>query len=421
MTSSGSHVTDAKQQEDLKKAMGQELKGSTWELGSEKLARVLSQKIRRKPLEAGEIDKIQEYDVTLDKLDNVLTQAGAKFRESPLMPLSHSLKEVDHYSYLIDTLNKALDACRSVMPSTKNGRFYALLRFFDRGNNPMADGVYGANPLKPDVVGISGEECPSKLWWRPATMKRADTAEVPYEVKESWAELINQAATYARCLFSASPLRSFALVLAYNQAQHSFRFLVFHRGGLTASTPISFLTIREQGPDQTNFLRLLISLLTWESRGDAGLPEWSNDREMILACSADDREGKRFRREASLFETLCLQGRAAHVWKLSHPPYHPVFPVSDRDIQAPRSLTLDQHIPRMILSVANLNSDSNQSPVAHDNDSFPSLEDLKLSNGAFLRYSSLVRRLINYRYVIPLTVFDIRWEIYGQFEILLLN
>ena len=48
-------------------------------------------------------------------------------------------------------------------------------------------------------------------------------------------ELVRQAGTYARCLFTASPLRKFALVLGYEYDSQEIRILVFHHGGLTSS------------------------------------------------------------------------------------------------------------------------------------------------------------------------------------------
>ncbi|KAJ7666542.1 hypothetical protein B0H17DRAFT_879763, partial [Mycena rosella] len=55
--------------------------------------------------------------------------------------------------------------------------------------------------------------------------------QIPVEVKDNWPDMVAQAATYARCLFSASPSRAFALVLAYHHTDCELRFLIFHRGG----------------------------------------------------------------------------------------------------------------------------------------------------------------------------------------------
>jgi len=47
----------------------------------------------------------------------------------------------------------------------------------------------------------------------------------------------------------------------------------FHAGGLTSSPPLK----PNDTQDHRDILRLFLSLLTWKSPGDAGLPEWCND------------------------------------------------------------------------------------------------------------------------------------------------
>ncbi|TDL14112.1 hypothetical protein BD410DRAFT_696657, partial [Rickenella mellea] len=51
------------------------------------------------------------------------------------------------------------------------------------------------------------------------------------EVKADWAELVAQAAIYARCLFAASPSRPFVLVITLCHKSNHVRFLLFHRSG----------------------------------------------------------------------------------------------------------------------------------------------------------------------------------------------
>ena len=90
----------------------------------------------------------------------------------------------------------------------------------------------------------------SQIWWgkayrtrmlprqRDSTGGRQDrsvTLLIPVEAKDGWQELVRQAGTYVRCLYSASPLRQFAMVLGYSHTKREFRFLIFHCGGLISS------------------------------------------------------------------------------------------------------------------------------------------------------------------------------------------
>ena len=103
------------------------------------------------------------------------------------------------------------------------------------------DSVEGAAPLKSDITGGNGISAFSKerLYWKPPPDKPTHMITIPVEVKDDWKTMTSQAATYARCLFSASPTITLALVLAFNQGINALRFLVFHHGGLTASKELN--------------------------------------------------------------------------------------------------------------------------------------------------------------------------------------
>ncbi|KAF9650143.1 hypothetical protein BDM02DRAFT_3078593, partial [Thelephora ganbajun] len=51
------------------------------------------------------------------------------------------------------------------------------------------------------------------------------------EVGGEWPRIVFHATTYARCLFSASPPRHFAIVLGFRYITAELRFLIFHRSG----------------------------------------------------------------------------------------------------------------------------------------------------------------------------------------------
>ncbi|KAJ3990601.1 hypothetical protein F5050DRAFT_1582639 [Lentinula boryana] len=113
-----------------------------------------------------------------------------------------------------------------------------------------------AKSLKPDGAGVVGFEADEldNLFWSPP----AEGMAIPVEIKGNWSELVLQAATYARCMFSASPLRQFVLIIGYKYNEHSLRFLVFHRGGCTSSKPLDL----DKPDGQKAFIHLLVSILT---------------------------------------------------------------------------------------------------------------------------------------------------------------
>ena len=61
----------------------------------------------------------------------------------------------------------------------------------------------------------------------------------PVEVGTDWSPIVNQGATYARCLFIASPSQQFAVVLGSRHSRAELRFLLFHHRGLAESHPLS--------------------------------------------------------------------------------------------------------------------------------------------------------------------------------------
>ncbi|KAJ7668097.1 hypothetical protein B0H17DRAFT_1088177 [Mycena rosella] len=90
--------------------------------------------------------------------------------------------------------------------------------------------IYDKDPkdgtVKPNV-------CEGNGFWHPlAEGSERFQIRLPVEVKNNWAQVIEQATIHARCLLSANPSRTFAPVLAFNQHSQELKFLIFHRGGL---------------------------------------------------------------------------------------------------------------------------------------------------------------------------------------------
>lgn len=96
---------------------------------------------------------------------------------------------------------------------------------------------------------------------------------IPVKLDEDWPAVVAQAARSAHILYSACRLRKFGLVIGFRHTTLELRFLIFHRGGVTASKPLSI--VEEQG--KKDILRIFISTLTWRSEEDAGIPHFSCD------------------------------------------------------------------------------------------------------------------------------------------------
>jgi len=299
-------------QDRLKQVVADELADATWHMDPVTLARALSRKTRRAdvpPLTIDGVDNFDHYDIEIDQLDELLDNAVKALNPKYYEHLPTNPTEQEHYKPLMAFLNACVAACRSVYTESK---FYKLLNFIVF-NHPTRDGVRGASPLKLDGAGANGlSSKETRLWWRPPSGDRSSTIEIPVEVKAKWAELVSQAGTYCCVLTSARPLRQFSLVLGYNHTSHELRFLLFHAGGLTASPG---LCLRDP-KHHKNILHLFLSLLTWKTPGDAGLPEWSNDVEVFVQKGEDDQEGLRMRVEEVLYERLGVRGRGVKVSRL---------------------------------------------------------------------------------------------------------
>ncbi|KAF5374079.1 hypothetical protein D9757_010719 [Collybiopsis confluens] len=320
-------------QEILKGSMCEQLFGQTWEFPPKRLSQLLSAKTRKlatttptandPPITLENhhivIDTIEKYNCYIDTLADAVAKAQKIFIErQPFQFLwtTHD-DERSHYTGLVKFLNTGLDSCKAGLGSEVQQAIYKELKFY-AWDKPMQDGVDGAHPLKPDLAGVLGEGEPDSLFWRPLLGGRG--IEIPGEVKGIWPELVAQAATYARSLFSGYPLRQFALVIGYNHKERAVRFLVFHRGGLTASKPLKL----EGKQGQEDLILLLSSILTWKSLADAGFPAWCNEKETQVHLPAIYPTPVNIHND--LHHSACVRGRAAHVYYLHIP--RPADPTS---------------------------------------------------------------------------------------------
>jgi len=124
--------------------------------------------------------------------------------------------------------------------------------------------------------------------------------------------MVSQAATYARCVFGASPVQTFALILAFNHDNSLLRFLVFHPGGLTASDEYN-VTKRDGLKEIT---RLLLTLVSWHTAGDAGAIMCCNDTAYFLPADQEGEGNVSAIIEGTLSRPHCIRGRRTFVHRL---------------------------------------------------------------------------------------------------------
>jgi len=297
-TKSDHHTPPASHQSDLKESLSKEIRNHTWEFNAERIARMLSTANKGPPV--APIDSAHK----------------APGKVSPVWPTVDA--EQPWYFPLAVFLNSCVDACHQVLDEypgsmERDSYVYDRLKFIEF-DKPMVDGVEGASPVKPDLVGGLDLEPNERVAWSPqgSSIKQAL---IPVEVKANWAPIIIQAATYARCLFSASPSRQFSVALGFRHIETELRFLVFHRGGLTGSKACSV----KDPQDQKDILRIFLSILQWKSANDAGFLEFFNNSEMCLPRHEDDETGTVANVTEVLHDGLCLRGCASRVLLMSHP------------------------------------------------------------------------------------------------------
>ncbi|KAJ7162646.1 hypothetical protein C8R43DRAFT_991048 [Mycena crocata] len=303
-------------QKDLKDIMRTEIDSQVWQFDATRISRMLSPK---KPKdEKLDLHDLDNYDCQVETRDFKDTLVAATNQLEALFPLSVWNKgpnERRHYEHLTAFLNSCVkhggDALHSV---NSRGSWYEKLNFvtYDR---ETGDGVDGAHPLKPDLAGGTDIPDNATLYWSPPKGEGSEALQVklPVEVKKNWAEMVSQAATYARCLFSANPSRVFAVVFAYNHTTYEFRCLIFHRGGLTAQKNAK-LTTRD---GRTDVLRIVMTLLLWSEPQDAGFMSTSDDFEYFLPQSPGGENYIEATVKQVLHESICVRGRATRVCHLT--------------------------------------------------------------------------------------------------------
>ncbi|RPD66591.1 hypothetical protein L227DRAFT_649286 [Lentinus tigrinus ALCF2SS1-6] len=247
-------------QQDSCVAMAAELGDQYWEFNVGTIARMLSPK-QLKPQWSTQDPYPPLSSFTCLVEDHAVQQA---LRTMPV-PKAFELVAAERKNYytLADFFNSCVRNCNAAydnaqrklspggpfMLKPRKDRWWPTLKFFSYDRD-MKDRVDGAAPLKPNLVAggsVTSRDC---YWSMPSN--RVDSGmEVLVAVE-----------------VCAMPLRLFSVVIGVNHIAHTLRFLIYHRGGLTASYEIDLY----EAQGRQDVQRVIFSILLWQNSADAGLP-----------------------------------------------------------------------------------------------------------------------------------------------------
>ena len=218
------------------------------------------------------------------------------------------------YPGIAEFLTGCVNACHDALDRQqgfplRQDRWYKDLEF--TVGKTVMDGVEGAASLKPDITGGKGISvlAGERLYWKPPADKPAHKITLPVEVKKQWRAMVAQAATYARCLFAASPMRTFVLALGFNHESNMLRLLAFHRGGLTASEEYDITK-----PDGLKEIaRLFLTLASWGTAEEAGVITCCSENVYSLPANEEGTEHVWAVAEGILSRSVCVRGRTTYV------------------------------------------------------------------------------------------------------------
>ncbi|KAF9644695.1 hypothetical protein BDM02DRAFT_3190360 [Thelephora ganbajun] len=316
--SSSPHTSPASSQADLQKSLSREIRDNSWQFDSKRIAKMLSATCNA------------PEDEFVDSTYQELQKKGR-------LDWPTDKQEQKWYPSIAAFLNNCVDVChdaldRSKPAAARDFRWYGRLNFIVCDKTTV-DGIDGASPVKLRLVGGLDLKPGERVAWSPQDSHTKQVL-LPVEVKGEWPRMVFQAATYARCLFSASPSRHFAIVLGFCHTTTELRFLIFHHSGLTASR--SFSVRNEAGKKE--ILRIFLSILGWKSAKDAGFLGFCNDFEMSLLRHEHDQDGVVSRVVEVLHDGLCVQGRASRALLVDYPTSkgeksEPCVPALDPTVQ----------------------------------------------------------------------------------------
>lgn len=310
--------SSTRRQEKLKSTMEKEIWNQTFSFPPQELARMLSPKIPKPDTDtAGKLLQLDDCKCTVDEQPFLHALNDVVARIDTFDPQPPGSAESASYPGLVKFLMDCVKACHKALDRQpglppRQERWYEKLEFTVA--RKVGDRVDHASPLWPDITGGKGISAfrGEQLYWRPPREKPNHRITLPVELKNNWRDMVSQAATYARSLFSANPMRIFALVLAFNQEQSTLRFLVFHRSGLTTSEECNIT--KEDGLKEV--AHLFLTLTCWRTAEDAGFITCYSHSAYLLPRDQDGTNHVSAEVERILFWHHCIRGRMTLVSRL---------------------------------------------------------------------------------------------------------
>ena len=317
-----------------------EIAGHAWQFPPPEVARMLSPKMPKPWLEvAAELLPLDQHDCMVDEpaIQDALNDVAAQLENDHIL----TSRPLDLYN-LASFLTRCVEACHDALDKRQDAplrqdRWCKDLRFtVASALEVLSEELASLQPVIGGGNRSVGADC--SLYRDPPEGRSANRLILSVETKGSWKKLVSRAFDSARCLFSENQMRSFVLVLAFNQDEQALRSLIFRHGGLTASEPYSIAT--PEGLKE--IARLFLALALWSTPGDAGFVPTCTDTTYMLPA---DRLGKECALAAVddiLSRSLRIRGRMTLVSRLHLSHNYPLeggFPQSQRPNFA---LTLSQ-------------------------------------------------------------------------------
>lgn len=256
--------------------MREELGLHVWEFDALSIARMLSPRTRSG---LNSTQRLADYVYTIDQpvIQRLLSQ-------QPL-PQYPALLPAEHESHkpLATFLDSIIAACEVVYANAttplhlrpQDERWWQTMRvmLYDR---EMGHSIQGAAAVKPHLLGLRmryQEILPCCCTPANDTYARRDAQ---MEVKTAWLELLLQARTYTKASLSDNPLCSVLPVIGINHAARTFIMFLFHAGGVSVSEDLSM------DNNVLEIMRILMSILLWQSPMDAGMPAFTDGDRVAL-------------------------------------------------------------------------------------------------------------------------------------------
>ncbi|KAF7323246.1 Polyphosphoinositide phosphatase [Mycena chlorophos] len=313
--------------------MMRDIGAHTWQFDGQRFAEMVSPKTRlpgADPTHVHGLEQPKPDDVGIDQGSRYHFASNTPIFAAALHAAAVSLEQkFDPTSMRLPSttpLAQFLQLCLEEIRSSGldlRGSVYEHLSFvvYDRETE---DGVEGASRPKPNLAGLLNLpdayydpdtlslRPESNLFWSAPPDKIQLQLEVAVEVNDEWPEAVRQILTYARCGFSAAPLRSSVLAIGYNPKKHELRFILVHRGGLTSTVPFDLL----HPAGRFEIVRILIALLLCKTRRDPG---FELEGVMHLPVKGDELSPCVDARIKTVLQNdVCCRGRATHVYEVSY-------------------------------------------------------------------------------------------------------